>query len=193
MSHTDNLHPATGTPERDGSRPTTAGDDLLARVEATVAAIAEKLSPVPQLERSLRRWRISFFLLGAVTAGVIGLGLHMALPVVKGAEAVAMLSAPGSEPAYLVALSADGHDLVIRRLGAAPKRPLHLWLQRGGSPAIAVGPLAETETARLPRPADLRASDLATTRLFVAPKPANDGAPAAADIVSSGRLVSVTP
>lgn len=193
MSHTDNLHPATGTPDRDGPRPAAPGDDLLARVEATVAAIAEKLSPVPQLERSLRRWRISFFLLGAVTAGVIGLGLHMALPVVRGAEAVAMLSAPGSEPAYLVALSADGHDLVIRRLGAAPNRPLLLWLQRAGSPPIAVGPLAETETARLPRPAELRAADLATARFVVAPKPASATTPASGDILYSGQLVSVTP
>jgi anti-sigma-K factor RskA len=132
------------------------GDDLLARVEATVAAIAEKLSPVPQLERSLRRWRLSFFLLGAVSAGVIAFGLHLALPV-GGAGAVAALTPDAAPPPFLVALEASERDLLVRRLADAPPsgQVHHLWIVAGSTAPRHLGRLDADGTTILPRPPTL--------------------------------------
>ena len=189
MTHSDNVDSAPDKPDR---LPPT--DDLRARIEATVAAIAEKLSPVPQLERSLRRWRIGFFLLGAVAAGIVGFGLHVALPELRGAEAVAALTPDGAAPAFLVATTADGHALLVRRLAAAPApgRAHHLWLMRDDGGPVALGRLDEAAT-RLPRPSDLAATDLATARFAVTLEPAGAPPTAPGAIVVSGRLVPMTP
>lgn len=198
MVQSDTSSSTAGGPDsgaRPGAKPGAqpqGGDDLLARIEATVAAIAEKLSPVPQLERSLRRWRIGFFLLGAISAGVVGFALHVALPEVRGAEAVAALSAPGGEPTYLVALSADGRDLVVRRLTpATASQPLALWLQRDDGTQVALGRIADAATVRLPRPTALAGSDVEHGRLTLAP--AGAAAPKPGEVTYAGRLVTLSP
>lgn len=199
MTHTDTPDATVGAAApvdgavRRAAPPPSAGDDLLARIEATVAAIADKLSPVPQLERSLRRWRVSFFLLGVISTGIVALGLHVALPVVRGADAVATLAAPAGEPAFLVALTADGHDLIVRRLAAAPAagQPAQLWLARDGADAAPLGRLADGEATRLPRPAGLASADFAKLRFIVSLTP--PGAAQPAGTLYAGRPVPITP
>ena len=193
MTHTDHLDRPSAAPERE-SRPTSPGDDLLARVEATVAAIAEKLSPVPQLERSLRRWRIGFFLLGAIAAGTVGVILHLALPEMRGADAVAALAPAGQEPTVIVALSADGHEIVVRRLAAAPEAgTVHrLWLIRDGGGFTALGKLEPGTLTTLPRPTAI--GDLSTAAIGVSLEPADAAVPAKPQkLLYTGRLVPLVP
>lgn len=193
MTHTDHLDGPSAAPERE-SRPTSPGDDLLARVEATVAAIAEKLSPVPQLERSLRRWRIGFFLLGAIAAGTVGMILHVALPEMRGADAVAALAPAGQEPTIIVALSADGHDIVVRRLGPAPEAGTvyRLWLVRDDGTVTALGVLGTGPVTKLPRPAT--AKDIGGATIGLSLEPADAAVPAKPQkLLSTGRLVPLVP
>lgn len=193
MTHTDHIDAPSTPPDRE-KRPTSPGDDLLARVEATVAAIVEKLSPVPQLERSLRRWRIGFFLLGAIAAGTVGVILHLALPEMRGADTVAALSPAGQEPTFVVALTADGHDIVVRRLAAAPEPgTVHrLWLVRDDGTVTALGVIGAGPVSKLPRPAAAKVLGSATIGLSL--DPADAPAPAKPQkLLYTGRLVPLLP
>lgn len=200
------VHSDTSSSMADGPEPgimgpakpaqTQPGDDLRARIEMTVAAIVEKLSPVPQLERSLRRWRIGFFLLGVVSTAIIAVALHIALPTLKGADAFAVLAPGGSEPGFVLALGADGRDVLVRRLAATPAagEAHHLWLIRDGAAPTLVGRLASDDMSRLPRPSGLTPKSFATARFTVSLDAADNNAPGApGPIVYSGRIVPVTP
>lgn len=159
-------------------------DRILDRVEVGIDVPATN---VIELRRSVRHWRITSALVGAVAAALAGVVvLDLAAPPQQ-TEFVAVLTSEGAAPKFVASVNVTAGTLSIRRVGDAPPpdKSYELWAVEPGRDPQSLGLVDEASISRTLAysPADL------ILAISLEPKGGSPTGVATGPIVFSGSLV----
>jgi anti-sigma-K factor RskA len=169
------VEPPDGTLER-----------VLARIDLAQGAPAAN---VIQLQRALRRWRMTTAIVGSVAASLAAfLVLDLAVPPTQQSEFVAVLTSEGAAPKFVATVDVAKGTLSIRQVGqeAAPAdKAYELWAIEPGQAPKSMGLV---EQASLSRTLEQSPTDLTLAISLEPPGGSPTGAPTG-PVVFSGALV----
>ena len=157
---TERLHPLN---EALAPRPVSPG--LEARLLNRIAGLGR--GGLVAMERSLRRWRATAMVTGALAAGLALVLLWLApqylAPPRAGGSFVATLQAEGADPAFVALVDLERRTIAIKRVAAAAPagRSFELWALGGGRDSPESLGLVDADV-RIPA---AMLGDLATARL----------------------------
>jgi anti-sigma-K factor RskA len=176
-------------PLADTAAPIEPPDGTLDRVLARIdIERGEPVTNVIQLRRSIRRWRMTTAIVGAVAASLAAfVVLDLAVPPAPQSEFVAVLTAEGAAPKFVATVDVAKGTLSIRRVGEAPPpdKSYELWAVEPGQAPESLGLVDE---ASLSRTIEYSPADL-TLAISLEPKGGSPTGVATGPIVFSGALV----
>ena len=175
-------------PLADGEKPVAPPAGLFPRILARIGSeSAPRGENVIELRRSVRRWRIGAMLTGVAAAALLAVVVIDRTQVPQ-TEFVAMLTADGKAPAFVVTVDTVKSTLSIRRVAdAAPEdKSYELWAVEPGNAPKSLGVVEQASYTRaLPyQPTDL------VLAISLEPKGGSSTGAPTGPVVFSGPLVN---